>query len=268
MSPAEIVALIAGIALIVVLAVLFVWYSNNALTLTKYTVQSPKVPERGLKIVHLSDLHGKLFGRNGRRLFKLVAEQKPDIICFTGDIIHNYKGGGQEVAAYTVSRLIKIAPVYFIAGNHEMRNKHYRALKKSISDAGAIVLDNQVERVYGINIVGVNGAHLKNATPFRLADGLEGFRLLLAHEPQYIARYAMAGYDLVLSGHAHGGQWRIPFTSVGVYSPGQGLFPKYTEGLHTVGDLRMIISRGLGNSEFPLRIFNRPEVVVIDLKKC
>lgn len=264
MTPLTI-GIICGAVAAAVLLVLFAWYSNNALKLTKYRVKSPEIPRKSIKIVHLSDLHAKLFGKKGERLFRLVRAQSPDVICFTGDIIHNYKGGGTEVAAYTISQLVKIAPVYFVAGNHEMRNKNYRSLKKAIADAGAIVLDNQCVEAFGIKIIGVNAAHLKNATVFRLADGVKGFKLLLAHEPQYLSRYSMAGYDLVLSGHAHGGQWRIPFTSIGVYSPGQGLFPKYAEGMHSAGDTRMIVSRGLGNSEFPLRIFNRPEVVVIEL---
>jgi hypothetical protein len=88
---------------------------------------------------------------------------------------------------------------------------------------------------------------------------------LLAHKPEFLARYARAGYNLVLSGHAHGGQWRLPFTNIGVYSPGQGLFPKLTSGEHICGSTHMIISRGMGNSEFPLRIFNQPEIVVITL---
>ena len=264
MTAQQIAILTGCIFAAAVIVVLFIYFSNSVLQLTKYRVQSPDIPV-GIRIVHLSDLHAKQFGAKGKRLFRLVRAQSPDVICFTGDIIHNYKGGGQDVAAYTISQLVKIAPVYFIAGNHEMRNKHYRDLKKMVADAGAIVLDNECVNVFGINIIGVNGAHLKNATLFRLADGVQGFKLLLAHEPQYIARYAMAGYDLVLSGHAHGGQWRIPFTGIGVYSPGQGIFPRYTQGIHRVGDTRMIVSRGLGNSEFPLRLFNRLEVVVIDL---
>lgn len=263
--PAQISILVLCIVVAAALFVLFARYSNNALKLSFHRIKSRKIPQRGVRIVHLSDLHGKLFGHMGEKLFDLVKAQKPDIICFTGDIIHNYKGGGSKVAAYTISRLVKIAPVYFVAGNHEMRNKHYRELKQLLISAGAYVLDNQIASVYGIHIVGVNGAHLKNATPFRLADGLTGFNVLLAHEPQYLARYALAGYDLVLSGHAHGGQWCIPFTGIGLFAPGQGLLPRYVRGMYTAANTKMIVSRGLGNSEFPLRIFNRPEVVVIDL---
>ncbi len=85
--------------------------------------------------------------------------------------------------------------------------------------------------------------------------------------PQFLDKYKDLGFDFILSGHAHGGQWRIPFTGVGLYAPGQGVFPKLTAGVHARGKTKMIISRGLGNSEFPLRLFNRPEMIVIDFKK-
>ena len=99
---------------------------------------------------------------------------------------------------------------------------------------------------------------------YKIADDRQN-KILLAHMPQYIDNYAAAGYGLVLSGHAHGGQWQIPFLNRGIYAPGQGLFPKYTSGLHKKGDTVMIISRGLGNSEFPIRLFNRPELVLVEV---
>jgi hypothetical protein len=119
----------------------------------------------------------------------------------------------------------------------------------------------------GATFVGLNCAKLKGNKIFEVTPQNDDYKILLAHEPQFVYTYARADVDLVLCGHAHGGQWRLPFTDVGFYSPGQGLFPKLTSGLKTFGGTSMIISRGLGNSECPLRLFNRPEVVVVEIRR-
>lgn len=245
----------------------FCWFSNSALKLTKYEIRSEKAPAEGVKIVHLSDLHAKEFGKDNKRLLAAVASQQPDFIAVTGDIIHLYRQRDEAVAAALVTELCKIAPVYFVSGNHEMRNKNYRRLSKALEKAGATVLENQSVISFGITVVGLGCAHLKNGKIFEITPQTENFKLLLAHEPQFVARYSRAGYDGVLCGHAHGGQWRIPFTGQGVFAPGQGLFPQLTSGKHICGSTQMIISRGLGNSECPLRLFNRPEVVVVEIKR-
>jgi hypothetical protein len=246
---------------------LFLWYSNNSIKVTRYDEEFENAPEKPIKILHLSDLHAKLFGKDNKKLVAICASEKPDFIAFTGDIIHRYDGKGEEVAVKLIESLVKIAPVFYVSGNHEMRSSNFRRLKEKLVAAGAAVLDNSSQDVCGIRVCGLNCAHLKNNTIFALTAEYAPFKLLLAHEPQYISRYALAGVDLVLSGHAHGGQWRIPFTHIGIYAPGQGLFPEYTSDTHICGKTRMIISRGLGNSEFPFRLFNRPEVVVITIAK-
>lgn len=250
----------------VLLLAAFVWFSNNFIGVSRYEAESARAPEREVKIVHLSDLHGKSFGRGNARLLKKVKALSPDFIAVTGDIIHKYRGRDIDVALTALSELVKLAPVYYVSGNHEMRSTRYRGLKERIKETGARVLDNESESAFGITVAGVNCADIKRGKFYGLAEGGE-FKLLLAHLPQYIARYAAAGYDLTLCGHAHGGQWRIPFTEIGVFAPGQGLFPKYACGEHRCGDMREIISRGLGNSECPLRLFNRPEVVVVTVKR-
>lgn len=253
---------LAGVALVA----LFVWCSNNLITVTKYRVESGKAPEEGVKIVHLSDLHGKSFGKGNRRLLKKVAAQNPDFIAVTGDIIHKYRPRDISVALAAVGKLSKIAPVYYVSGNHEMRSTRYRDFKEQLKKAGATVLEGESEEICGVFVSGVNCAKIKGGGYFSLC-GQEGYRILLAHLPHYIDRYALAGYDLALTGHAHGGQWRLPFTKIGIYSPGQGLFPKYASGVHSCGNMRQVISRGLGNSQCPLRLFNRPEIVVVDIVK-
>lgn len=251
-----------GVALLIALCVLFVWLNNSCIKTTRISRSIDGAPN--LKIVHLSDLHGKSFGKNNVKLVAKVAKEKPDFIAITGDIIHLYTPKNTAVAAHTVSALKEIAPVLFVAGNHEMRNKGYRNLRKILIEAGATVLDDKVQEVCGIAVAGLNGASLKNDKINKITPESSP-KMLLAHEPQYFEKYANAGYDLVLCGHAHGGQWRIPFTKIGLYAPGQGAFPKYTSGAHEKGKCSMVISRGLGNSEFPLRLFNRPEIVVINI---
>jgi hypothetical protein len=265
MSPTYIAIIVVGCAVLVGAICAFVWFSNNAFTVQNYTVKSAKAPKEGVKIVHLSDLHGKSFGKNNAKLISAIKAQNADYIVFTGDIIHLYRQRDISVALSLVRELAQIAPFIYVSGNHEMRNKNYSRLSKQIAECGGIVLDNSSLQMDGLTVVGLNCAFLRNDKIYEVTPDTQNFKLLLAHEPQYLKKYASAGYDLVLSGHAHGGQWRIPFTKVGIYSPGQGLFPKLISGEHTCGNTKMIISRGLGNSECPLRLFNRPEVLVITI---
>lgn len=266
MDAIYIALICTGCALFIALTALFCWLSNNLIHISRYREVSSKIREEGLRIVHLSDLHAKRFGKGNDKLVKKVKSLCPDFIAVTGDIIHKYRPRDFEVAEEAVSALSQIAPVYYVSGNHEMRNKRYRELKVILTAAGARVLDDECDTAFGVKICGVNCAGIKSGKYFPLASG-DGVKILLAHFPQYITRYSAAGYDFVLCGHAHGGQWRIPFTKRGFYSPGQGLFPEYTSGVHVCGNTREIISRGLGNSECPLRLFNRPEIVVIDITR-
>lgn len=250
-----------GVIAVILLAA-FAWFSNKHIKVTHFFVRAP---ER-LRIVHLSDLHGAKFGKNNAKLIGKVAEQKPDVIVFTGDVIHVYNNHNRRVAISAVEELSKIAPVYFVAGNHEMRNKGYRQFRAELSRAGAVIMDNKSEKVNGLIFSGLDCASLKNDKIKKVIPREFGYKILLAHEPQYFRSYEEAGVDLALCGHAHGGQWRIPFTNIGIYAPDQGMFPKYCSGCYKSGKTTMIVSRGLGNSEFPLRLFNRPEIVVVVLE--
>ncbi len=249
---------VAAIALIV----LFVWFNNSCLKTTKLKIEIGGA--RSLKIVHLSDLHGKRFGRGNIRLLNKTAKEKPDFIAVTGDIIHLYTQKNKSAALELIASLKEIAPVLYVSGNHEMRNKGYRFFRKELLEAGADVLDDRITKVCGITVAGLNCASLRNDKIFKITP-VNSPKILLAHEPQFFGKYAEAGYDLILCGHAHGGQWRIPFTGIGLFASGQGKFPKYTSGVHEKGKSKMIISRGLGNSQCPLRLFNRPEIVVIEI---
>lgn len=252
-----------GLALIAA----FVRCNNSLLKTTRYTLDAGV--EKDVKIVHLSDLHGKRFGgKNGRLIAKIIKE-KPHLIVFTGDAIHKYRAKDKAVALELVSALCGVAPVLYVSGNHEMRNKGYRFFRKDLMEAGATVLDNCTADMCDLSVTGLNCTCLKNNVINEITpkdSGNEKVKILLAHMPQFMDRYAAAGYDFVFCGHAHGGQWRIPFTGIGIYSPGQGMFPKLTSGVHTRGKCKIIISRGLGNSQCPLRLFNIPEIVSVTLK--
>ena len=255
-------AAVAAAAALTVLAVL----GNNKIGVTRYKFFAAGI-ERGIKVVQLSDLHGKSFSKDNASIVLKVAAEKPDIILITGDIIHKYDARNVECALSTVSSLSAVAPVLYVSGNHEMRNKGYRFFRKQLAEAGAEVLDDRCAEVAGITFVGLNGASNRNGKIKRIMpEG--GYRVVLAHMPQFLKDYAAAGADLVFSGHAHGGQWRIPFTRIGLYAPGQGLFPKYVCGVYSEGKTKMVVSRGLGNSRFPLRLFNRPEIVAAEILKA
>lgn len=267
MEPVYIALICIGAVLSAVAIAIFIYLSNNLLQTSIYEVESQKI-KNTVTIVQLSDLHGKQFGKGNQRLLKKVGAKSPDIIVITGDIIHKYDDKDIKVALELVEKLKDIAPVYYVSGNHEMRNKRYRVLKERLALAGACVLENEAVSVCGVTVCGVNCADIKGGKFFNILDGKggdENFKLLLAHLPHYIRKYALAGFDCVLCGHAHGGQWRIPFTNTGLFAPGQGVFPKYTSGVYECGDTKEIVSRGLGNSRFPLRLFNRPEIVVVNL---
>lgn len=243
---------------------LFIWCNNSWLKTTYYRLNANGI-ENDVRIVHISDLHGKSFGRKNFKLVSKIAEVSPDFIVITGDIIHIDNEKNKRIALETVASLSAVAPVLYVSGNHEMRNKGYRLFRKDLIEAGAVVLDDCSAYICGLTVVGLNCVSLKNDKIFQITPE-SGVKVLLAHMPQFIDKYAAAGYDFVFCGHAHGGQWRIPFTHIGIYSPGQGMFPKLTSGVHVRGKMRMVISRGLGNSHCPLRLFNRPEIVVVELK--
>lgn len=264
MTALQIACLVSGVCAGAAAAAFLLWLGNNLIQTSRFQMEFGGA-DRQIKIVQISDLHGKSFGARNKRLISAVIKENPDFIAVTGDIIHKYTPKNIKTALETVSALRCVAPVLYVSGNHEMRNKGYRFFRRDLKEAGAEVLDNRTVAICGVTVTGLNGAHNKNGTLKKIAPATP-YKILLAHMPQFIKNYSECGYSLVLSGHAHGGQWRLPFIKRGLYSPGQGLFPRYSAGLYTEGGAKMIVSRGLGNSEFPLRLFNRPELVSVTLK--
>ena len=260
-----------GVALALVAA--FVWGQNNGLTVSRYEFTSTKVPREldGYTIVQLSDLHNHRFGDGQRRLLKLVEELEPDLVLMTGDLVDRNRTDlipALELAKGTS----ELAPTYYITGNHEwsIADRERTELLEGMTEAGVVVLEDRCAVLpvgeSCLVLAGLSDESLRDGTvDWLMEDVPDGLSILLAHEPQFISDYARAGADLVFSGHAHGGQIRLPFVG-GLYAPGQGFLPKLTKGLYEVEDTTLVVSRGLGNSTFPFRFLNRPEVVVLTLR--
>lgn len=259
---------------IVLVLLLFCWFENKHLTTTYYSYESGKIPEAfdGFRIVQISDLHNASFGFDNKSLLGKIKKLEPDMIVITGDIV-DANHTNINVAVDFAREAAAIGPTYYITGNHEdwLDEDERERLIAGLKEAGVICMDDEIIQIEKdgsfFGLIGLNDASLTNSTLKNLVSDLEEDELtiLLAHEPQYIEKYSRSHVDLVLSGHAHGGQFRLPFVG-GLVAPNQGFFPKYTEGTHIEGDTTMIISRGLGNSIIPVRLFNLPEIVCVDLK--
>lgn len=262
----------------VILAFLFVfsYWQNNSIVITKATLHSERLPLHfsEYRIVHLSDLHSKRFGREQQVLVQKVADARPDLIVFTGDLVDSGKDD-EEASLILMEKLVELAPVYYVTGNHEWSSGRFSSLEQQLAAAGVHVLRNRAtELAIGedtIQLAGIDDPAQGEQTDHMLEQAFlhvaeERFTILLAHRPEELALYATYPVDLIFSGHAHGGQVRLPFVG-GLVAPNQGWFPAYTAGSHSLGRATMIVNRGLGNSIIPQRIFNRPEIVVVTLRK-
>lgn len=271
--------LLALCALLLFIAVL----ENGAPMVTELSVPCAGLPEgfEGFRIAQVSDLHNAVPGGGNDALLALLAQSAPDLIAITGDLIDSRRPDVAAALAF-VQEAARIAPVYYVTGNHEARAPDvFAALERGLAALSVRTLRDEAVALCGgggtITLVGLDDpafhtdgrdaqaqerARLER-TLARLYDG-EGFALLLTHRPEYFEAYAAAGVGLTLAGHAHGGQIRLLFLG-GLYAPGQGFFPVYDAGLYRRGGSAMAVSRGLGNSILPLRINNRPELVVVTL---
>lgn len=263
--------------------VLWILWGNTALELNTYTVKSDKIPEafHGFRIAQVSDLHNTEIGKNNEKLISLLTEAKPDIIALTGDLIDSRKTD-IDLAVDFAEKAAKIAPCYYVTGNHEARTPAVCSeLKSRLEEKGIVILDNKKLSLKrgdsSISLVGLADpsydAYLmytdeETAAGSRLQELMierDGYTVLLSHRPELFGLYSESGADLTLSGHSHGGQIRLPFIG-GVLAPNQGFFPEYDGGFYTDGATDMIVSRGIGNSIFPLRVNNRPELVIVELQ--
>ena len=256
---------------IVIVIILFCNFQNKHLETTHYTYAAEQLDAdlEGYRIVQISDLHNAKFGKNNQKLVGRIRECEPDMIVLTGDLVDSNHTNVDRAVQF-VDEIVKICPVYYVTGNHEywLDTSEYEKLMDGLVSAGVVILDNQVVEISRgdakFRLVGLDDKSLADGTLEALLSDEKELTVVLAHEPQYFARYAGTGVDLVLSGHAHGGQFRLPFVG-GIVAPDQGFLPEYTAGEYYMNGTEMIVSRGLGNSVIPVRLFNYPEIVCVEL---
>lgn len=250
---------------------------NLRLTVTRYSVEFDELPEEfdGFKAVQVSDLHNASFGKDQSRLMAAIRAEAPDMIAVTGDLFHTLKRGN----AYSfLEQAARLAPCFYVSGNHEQRFADYfSAIKPKLESLGARVLDDESEQIFRggshITVTGLADPSFKRTVPpERLTEEklsrLEtpGFTLLLSHRPELFPVYARHNISLALTGHAHGGQVRIPFAHRGLFAVHQGWLPKYTEGIFVENNTKMIVSRSLGNSTLYPKVNDPPELVALTLR--
>ena len=271
------------VAISIILFTFFNW-QNNSIIISEMVFKNDNIPEafKGYKILQISDLHNKEFGSKQNKILAKIEKINPDIIVVTGDLIDS-NNTNIDIAMELINGAIKIAPIYYVSGNHEAWSGSYDELESNLENSGVVVLDNQKIVVMNdsdsIDIIGLAdtsfiesdwleyGGNAETKSLLNtLTEGTTNFKILLSHRPELFDIYSNSNVNLIFSGHAHGGQFRLPFIG-GLIAPDQGFFPKLTEGIHTSNDTSMIISRGLGNSIIPVRILNRPELILVTLSK-
>ena len=265
-----------GAAVLCLLAVPVCRWQNDGLMLTRYTAVLPGLPEEleGLTLVQVSDLHSKRLGEGQELLLNTISQAKPDVILLTGDLVDG-RHPELEPALELARGAAALAPTYYVTGNHEtsLPRKTLEQIENGLEAEGVVLLDNRTEELHlpgggTMVLTGLCDDNLGDGTLERLNASWpeDAVTVLLAHEPQYIENYAASGVDLAFCGHAHGGQIRLPLVG-GLFAPGQGFLPKYTAGIYQLGETQMVVSRGIGGSLFPQRVWNRPEVVAVTLKR-
>ena len=275
--------IIIFIILIFIISIWQIW-ENNSIGITTIKYSNSKIPKEfsGYRIVQISDLHNKQFGENQSKLIDRVKQCNPNIIVITGDLIDDRSYNLEtsfNIAMDFINKAMEIAPVYYVTGNHEAYTGEYEKIKQRLIDSKVIVLDNESAIIskngHDIIIIGLLDPNFYTGSDedrvSRVNDELkklsdnEYFKILLSHRPELMSVYTDNKIDLVFSGHTHGGQIRIPFIG-GIIGPNQGLFPKYIDGEYVEEDTTMIVSRGLGATIVPIRIFNKPEIILLELQ--
>ena len=266
--------------LLFILAVWTIW-GNVTAGVTRYTVTSNRLPHSfdGYRIAVVSDLHNAQFGNNNSQLVEKIKKEHSDIIAITGDLVDSNRTD-IEIAIRLVSQLTEIAPCYYVTGNHEAWIKEqYKELEKGLIAEDVVILhDNVIQLTKGgetIQIAGLDDPDFTDRdtciqesilqTKISNMSLSNEYCILLSHRPETFEAYVSEDVDLVLSGHAHGGQFRVPFIG-GIVAPDQGFFPEFDAGQYIKNNTVMIVSRGIGNSVIPVRFNNRPEIVIVELK--
>lgn len=268
------------IIIISLLIAFFIAAFYNGLVVRNYEIKTDDLlPNQSVKIVLITDLHSHMYGKGQKKIVKKIKDQKPDLIALAGDIADDKVPiYGTEVF---LDMIKDIAPIYYVTGNHEIWTREVSNVKNVFRNYRVKVLENNYEEV---NVNGIDlllaGVEDPDIIPYErpnsnwydeVEEGLvdvenkKGYKILLSHRPELVDFYNTMDFDLVLSGHAHGGQVRIPFILNGLYAPHQGLFPKYAGGVYEHENYTHVVSRGTSfNPKLP-RIFNPPEVVSITI---
>lgn len=286
------------VAVCIVLTVLiYLYVEANSLSVTRFVLHSddwPFTSEQPFTIVHLTDLHSKSFGPNNERLVKAIERERPDLIVVTGDMYNAVNDTG-EVFLTLVDRLARKHPIYIVDGNHEQlvgirkeQQHQLRSYRRQLHELGAVYLNDEIvewsREGVKIHIAGLN-LEMHYYRPFwRRKPELEPidrvyvehklgrktggrFTILLTHNPDYFPAYAAWGADLIFAGHHHGGMIRLPYFGGLIMHDARFMPPKYDAGLYELGRSTMIVGRGLGNHSLNIRVWNKPEIVVVQLRR-
>ena len=267
---------------IIILISIYLFYEDHILKTTRYEINNKKIPNEfnNYKIVHISDFHNERSVILNKSLVNKIKQECPNVIVITGDFIDSYRTVINRSISL-VKEIVEVAPIYYVAGNHESRIREYRIFEQELKKIGVNILNNEYLTIKKgtseIELIGIKDpSFISNYWDRykkiikrhidKLDYNRELFTILLIHRPELFDLYVEENINLIFTGHAHGGQVRIPFIG-GVLAPNQGFFPKYTQGTHKKNNTTMVISRGIGNSKFPFRVNNRPELVITTLNK-
>lgn len=260
---------------------IYLYNQNTSIKESNYSVKNFKITEKfnGYKIAHISDFHNTNSKRIKKNIIKMLEQNNPDVIVITGDLIDSRRTNIATAKEFLQS-IIHVAPIYYVLGNHESRILDLKTLIQETETIGVKVLRNitvEIEKQGEcIEIVGLDDPSFLTTVEKEIKEKIDialdkilkdskNFRIMLIHRPELAETYSKYKLDLVFTGHAHGGQIRLPIVG-GIIAPGQGWFPKYTKGPYKINNTEMVVSRGIGNSAFPFRVNNRPEIVFVTLK--
>ena len=262
------------IIILFILIIIGTYSISLKLEVNEYTIKTNKI-EQTIKPMVLSDLHSSDYGDESVELYEEIVEIDPDFILLPGDIIDDVKPGAETYMF--LDNISKLYPTYYVTGNHEFWSNDIKTIKERLKQTKVNVLEGNCEILNinedSINICGLDDAagDTRNSQITNIQYGVKNdvYNILLNHRPNEIVELENLGFDLIVSGHAHGGQWRLPFSDLSAFAPDQGFLPKLTNGFYDNYNTKILVSRGLakGTTGYIPRIFNRPEIVVVNIEK-